>query len=146
MQAHLKRFAASFGIENLEHNPRLPNTLRILSVAEWARDEGRLEAFRDAAMKAYWREHRGVESDEEIAHVARVAGLDPERAVAAAADPKYAARVHAVSEEGLRRGVTGIPTFFIGPSKIVGCQPYDVLAAAAEAAGARRRQPGHSPA
>jgi predicted DsbA family dithiol-disulfide isomerase len=39
----------------------------------------------------------------------------------------------------VRAGVTGIPTFDIGPSRVVGCQRYEVLAEAARRAGARRR-------
>jgi len=34
--------------------------------------------------------------------------------------------------------VTGIPTFEIGAIRVVGCQPYEVLAAAARKAGACR--------
>ena len=34
-----------------------------------------------------------------------------------------------------------VPTFFIGDEEVVGCQPYEVLAAAAERAGAKRRVP-----
>jgi protein-disulfide isomerase len=36
-------------------------------------------------------------------------------------------------------GVTGIPTVLVGGRRVVGCQPYPVLAAAVEAEGARRR-------
>jgi predicted DsbA family dithiol-disulfide isomerase len=42
--------------------------------------------------------------------------------------------------EAARAGVTGIPTFIIGRRRVVGCQPYQLLAAEAEAAGAERRR------
>ena len=35
--------------------------------------------------------------------------------------------------------ITGIPTVVAGAARVVGCQPYEEFAAAAEAVGARRR-------
>ncbi len=61
------------------------------------------------------------------------------RALAATADPALLARVDAARARALEAGVTGIPTFDIGPLRVVGCQPYEVLAAAARKAGAGRR-------
>jgi protein-disulfide isomerase len=36
--------------------------------------------------------------------------------------------------------VTGIPTFFIGDEVVVGCQPFETLAAAVERAGGIERR------
>jgi protein-disulfide isomerase len=52
-------------------------------------------------------------------------------------DPAYQARVDLLRAEAGRMGVTGIPTFFIGDAVVVGCQPFEVLAAAVRRAGAR---------
>ncbi len=139
MADYLRRFAAAFGVEGMRIPERTPNTRKALAIAEWARDQGTLHAFRRAAMNAHWREGRDIEDDGVLADLARGAGLDPERAVAAASDPAYVARVDAMGSEAARAGVTGIPTFFIGHRKVVGCQPYEVVAAQAEAAGAMRR-------
>ncbi len=97
-------------------------------------------------MNAHWREGQDLEDDGILGDLARWAGLDPGEAVAAASDPAYRARVDAMGEEAARAGVTGIPTFFIGDGKVVGCQPYEAIAAEAEAAGARRRGRGRVPA
>ncbi len=139
MTASLRRFAAGFGIEGLRIPERTPNTRKALAVAEWARDQGRLHPFRRAAMNAHWREGRDLEDHGVLGDLARSAGLDPGEAVAAASDPAYRARVDAMGEEAARAGVTGIPTFFIGDRKVVGCQPYEAIAAEAESAGVRRR-------
>jgi predicted DsbA family dithiol-disulfide isomerase len=139
MTDYLRRFAAAFGVQGMRVPERTPNTRKALATAEWARDQGRLHEFRRAAMNAHWREGRDLEDDGVLGDLARSAGLDPERAVAAASEPAYVARVDAMGAEAARAGVTGIPTFFIGDRKVVGCQPYEVVAAAAEAAGARRR-------
>jgi len=139
MSAHLTRFAAAFGVEGLRIPERSPNTRAALGLAEHARDQGRLQALRQAAMDAFWRRGEDLEDREVLARCATEAGLDPVRALAALGDPAVVARVDAMGRDAARAGVTGIPTFLVGGRRVVGCQPYDVIAAAAEAAGARRR-------
>ena len=58
---------------------------------------------------------------------------------AAVGDPLYRGRVDAMGDEARRVGVTGIPTFVMGHHGVVGCQPYEVIAALAESEGATRR-------
>jgi predicted DsbA family dithiol-disulfide isomerase len=139
MAAHLVAFAASFGVEGLAQRDRIPNTRKALAMAEFARDRGRLHPLRHAVMEAYWRGGRDIEDDAVLADCAREAGLDAREALAAIVDPAYRARVDAMGVEAQRVGVTGIPTFVMGHHGVVGCQPYEVLAALAEAEGAARR-------
>jgi predicted DsbA family dithiol-disulfide isomerase len=115
------------------------NTRRALAATERARDEGKLDAFRRAAMDAYWIEGREIESDAALAAIAERAGVAPAAAVAAAAAAHYLARVDAARAEAHEQGVSGIPTFFFGEMPLVGCQPYDALARAARHAGAPLR-------
>lgn len=136
---YLGRFAARFGIHGMRIGDRIPNTAAALAVSEHARDQGRLHPFRRAAMEAHWLHGQDLEDPEVLAHCARAADLDPDRAVAAADDPAYRARVAAMGKEARRAGVTGIPTFFIGRRVVGGCQPYELLAQAAAAEGAVRR-------
>lgn len=139
MRRYMDRFAAQFGIRDMRQPAHLPNTRRILAAAELARDEGRLNPFREAAMDAYWRGGKDLEDEMVVRAIARQVGLDPERAVSAMDDPAFLARVDAVRRESINAGVTGIPTFFIGDEQVVGCQPYPVLAAAVEKAGGAAR-------
>lgn len=139
MRGYLRDFAASFGIEEMKQPDRISNTRRALGVAELARERGRLDAFRTAAMDAYWRDGADLESEAVIRELAERAGLDPDEAVAAMEEPHLLERVDAIREEAAENGVTGIPTFIFDGSRVVGCQPYEVLARAAEQAGARRR-------
>lgn len=147
-QAYVRSFAAGFGIADLVPPARLANTRRALAIAEHARDAGRLVAFNAAVYDAYWRRGLGIESDAELAAVARAAGLDPAAAVAAARDPELLARVDAARLAAAGAGVTGIPTFDVEPGepdasrapiRVVGCQRYDVLVDAVRRAGGRRR-------
>jgi 2-hydroxychromene-2-carboxylate isomerase len=148
MLGYVKAFAAGFGIHDLVPPRRLASTRRALAAAEHARDAGGLEPFCAEAYDAYWRRGEGLEGDEEIAAIARRAGVDPTGAVAAAGDPALLARVDAARATALAAGVTGIPTFDVSPgagaeggvrSRVVGCQSYEVLAEAVRRAGARRR-------
>jgi predicted DsbA family dithiol-disulfide isomerase len=141
MHENLRRFAAAFGIPALRPQDHLPNTRRALLLAEHARDRGRLDPLRRAVMEARWLEGRDIEDPEVLAACSRQAGLDPEVALRALADPVLAARLDAAAEEAARSGVTGIPTFDLPGRRVVGCQGYPALAAAAEAAGARRSHP-----
>jgi len=136
---YVRAFAVGFGIDDLVPPGRVANTRRALAAAQAARDLGRLDAWRAAAFDAYWRKGRGLESDEDLAALARDAGIDPAIALRAATDPAALARVDAARREAERAGVTGIPTFDVADARIVGCQRYEVLAEAVRRAGARRR-------
>ncbi|XXF78918.1 DsbA family oxidoreductase [Myxococcaceae bacterium GXIMD 01537] len=140
MRAHVAQFAQGFGVQGMMVPDHLSNTRRALALAEWARDEGKLEAFRHAATEAYWRRGEDLEDEEVLARLAVEAGLSAEGARAALRSPEYKARVDAMGQEARRDGVTGIPTFLIGGSRVVGCQPYEVLAEAARLAGAQPRR------
>ncbi len=139
MREYMRRFAESFGIHDMRQPGHLPNTRRALAVAEYARDQGRLTEFRHAAMDAHWRRGLDLENESVLRELARETGLDADAVVAAMDDLRYLDRVDELRQEATRAGVTGIPTFFIGEDVVVGCQPYPVLAAAAERAGARRK-------
>lgn len=141
MREYVRQFAARFGITDLRHPDRISNTRRALAVAELARDRERLDPLRHAAMDAYWRDGLDLEDEAVIRRIAQGVGLDPDRAAAAVTDPDLLARVDAMRRESIEAGVTGIPTFFIGGEKVVGCQPYEVLAEAVQRAGGGRRRP-----
>jgi 2-hydroxychromene-2-carboxylate isomerase len=91
-------------------------------------------------MDAYWRDGLDLEDDAVLRGIATEAGLDPDAALGAADDAAYLARVDALRDEAHDRGVMGIPNVLVGDQRIVGCQPYERFAAAAEAAGARPRR------
>jgi predicted DsbA family dithiol-disulfide isomerase len=139
LKQHLAQFAAGFGVTGIQHPDHIPNTRRALAIAELARDRGRLDPFRQAAMEGYWREGRDLEKDQDLSAIAEGVGLDADEALAAADDPGFLARVDGRQADARRRGVTGIPTFVFGTEAVVGCQPYEVVAAAARRAGARPR-------
>lgn len=139
MREYMRTFAAKFGLEDMGSPTRISNTRRALAISEFAREQGKLDAFRDTAMEAYWREDLNLEDDTDLRTVATRVGLTPDEALRAADDKEYLRRVDAMRAEATQMGVTGIPTFFIGDECVVGCQPYEALAASAERAGAIRK-------
>jgi predicted DsbA family dithiol-disulfide isomerase len=139
VKEQLRQFAARFGVEGIVHPDRIPNTRRVLAMAEYARARAHLDAFRRAGMEAHWLHGKDLESDDDLRAIAESVGLDGAAALAAADAPAFLAQVDAKQEEARRDGVTGIPTFFIGDVRVVGCQPYEVLEEAAVRAGAPRR-------
>jgi predicted DsbA family dithiol-disulfide isomerase len=147
MLRYVQAFAERFGIDDLRPPERLPNTRRALALAQRARALGLLDAFRAAAFDHYWRAGGGLEADDDLRAVARATGLDEGDALRAADDPDALALVDAARRRARAAGVTGIPTFefepagavVLRPARVVGCQPYDVLADAARRVGTRRR-------
>jgi predicted DsbA family dithiol-disulfide isomerase len=139
MRPYLLEFARSQGVAGMIVPARMPSTRPALALAEWARDQGRLHPVRNGLMEAYWREGLDIEDAEVLARVAAGAGLDGAAALEGSRSPAIRERVAAMGREAAAAGVTGIPTFDVGGERVVGAQPYDVLAAAVERQGGRRR-------
>lgn len=127
MRKYIHEFAERFGVYGMGEPEQLTNTRRVLAVAEYARDQGKLDDFRTVAMDAYWMHGKNLENEEEIREISQQADLDADAAVRVLNDPRYLKRVEDLRMEAAKMGVTGIPTFFIGDECIVGCQPYEVL-------------------
>ena len=139
MAARVEQVAQMFGVSGMRPRVVINNTRRVLGLAEWARDQGQLPAFREAAMEAYWHRGEDLEDPQVLARLAEQAGLSAQEALAVLDAPQYQARVDALRAEGVSVSVSGIPTAFVGPFRVVGCQPYEVYAEAARRAGAQRR-------
>jgi predicted DsbA family dithiol-disulfide isomerase len=139
MTKYLDRFAAQFGVQGMERSERMPSTRRTLAVAEFARDQGKLNEFRRNVMKAHWEDSKDIEDRAVLAELAADSGLDPERALVAADDETYLKRLDEMRQEYKQVGVGGIPTFVFGTERVEGCQSYEILSAAALKAGAKYR-------
>jgi len=136
---YMRDFAASFGIQGMASPERLPNTRRILAMAEYARETGKLDTFRILAMNARWENGSDLEDKKVLETLAAASGLDQQKALAASGSPDYLSRIDAIRAEAGRLGIDGIPTFIIGKQMVVGCQSYEILADAVIKAGGLRR-------
>lgn len=154
MHARLSAVAADLGVP---FTPRdhAPSTKKALALSEYARGQGRLDAWREAAMGAHWQDGRDLEDPAVLRELAAAAGLDPDEALAFLDDPSVPGLLDAQRAEARAWGVTGIPTWFLLPAgwrpedglpetgprpvRVVGCQPWEVVERAAEMAGAAPR-------
>jgi predicted DsbA family dithiol-disulfide isomerase len=134
-----KSFARSFGVTGFQPPDWLWNSRMAMALAEHARDQGKLEPFRRAVMHAHWREGKSIESVDDLGRMVAAADLDPGPALAAARDPELLARVDERQAVARAHGISGIPTFVVGSARIVGCQPYEAMLAAARRGGAVER-------
>ena len=139
MQEHLQKLAAHFGIHDLKQSDRIPNTRRALALAEVARDQGKLDAFRERAMHAHWRDGMDLENDADLRTIANDARLSADAVDQSKNDPRYLARVGDTRDEANELGIRGIPTFVIGQYGMSGAQQYEAFAQLAERAGAVKR-------
>ena len=155
MNARLAEVARGFGVPFAPRR-HAPNTQPALAISDLARREGKLDAWREAAMDAYWRDGRDIEDRDVLRELAAAAGLDPDAAVGAVAGSGPV--IQAQRAEAARWGVSSIPTWFFLPAGwepgdprpedgprpvgVVGCQPAEVLDRAARAAGAEERAGG----
>jgi predicted DsbA family dithiol-disulfide isomerase len=139
LHARTRKFGMSFGLRDFHPPSRLQNTRRALAIAEYARDESVLEAFRAAAFEGHFRQGKDFDVDADLRAIAEVAGLDSTKALAAADDITYLTRVNERQAAARRAGVRGIPTFEFGEDRVSGCLPYPVLRDAALRAGAVAR-------
>ena len=107
---------------------RVPNARKSLTLAELARDEGKLAAFRDLAFRAYWAEARDIGDDAVLAELAAEAGLPAAATKEELLSGQRLDRVLGSTAEAMDVGVTGVPAWVIDERVLVpGAQPHDVF-------------------
>lgn len=133
----VKALAARHGVP-LGGVHRISSSTGILAMAEFAREQGELAAFRRAALEAYWCGGADLADACQLRSIAVQAGLDGGAALAASASQSYRARVAAQREAALEDGITGVPAFVFAGYPLLGCQPYETLARVARRTLQRR--------
>lgn len=106
----------------------LCNTRKAHILAEYAREKGTLDPLRRELFRANFVEGLNLADDHVLRHMAEQAGLDPQEAMAALYDPRYAAMVAAALQRARDIGITGVPTFIVdGKYRIVGAHPLEAM-------------------
>ncbi len=124
---HLRSMGAPFGITFVDR-PILSNSRLALQVAEFAREQDLFNPLHTALFAAYFSQGLDIGNIDVLAMIAKDAGLDARAMQHALQSGKYLPGLEAAKEEAAVRGVTGVPTFFIGDKKsVVGAQPLDVF-------------------
>ena len=105
----------------------LTNSRAALAATEFARESGRDEALEERIYRAYFNEGMNIGDAQIVARLAGEAGLDAGEVADAIKSPRYEMRLKNNSLAAHQRGVSGVPTFFIGEYPLVGAQSLDAM-------------------
>src|ERR1700719_4761556 len=112
------------------HPPAVLTSSRAaLAATEFARESGRDEALEERIYRAYFSDGENIGDAGVVARLAGEAGLDAGEVADAIKSPKYEMRLKNNSLAANQRGVSGVPTFFIGEYPLVGAQSLDAMRA-----------------
>ena len=123
MKARMAAEGLPYGERTMTYNSRLAQEL-----AKWADSQPGFESIHDALYRAYFVDGRNIGDPEILIDIARSVGLPRDAAREVLANRIFKDSVDADWEESRRRGITGVPSFIAGKYKVVGAQPYNVLA------------------
>lgn len=105
----------------------LTNSRPALAVAEFAREQGNDAAFEERIYRAYFGEGVNIADWSALVRLGVEAGLDAVAVADAIHSPRYNGMLDSNARDAHIRGVSGVPTFFIGEYPLVGAQPIDVM-------------------
>ena len=111
----MKRFQARHGIDKFKMNPHFPvMSLQIIRGAVGAQQDGYLDKYIDEVLKHMWEEPKKMDDPEVIKEAFTESGFDADRLMEQMQDPEIKAQLINNTEEAVKRGTFGIPTFFVG--------------------------------
>ncbi len=123
MYENLRRAGAPFGITFGEVSWTSNSHLALLA-SEYARDHGLHDAFHDRVFEAYFAETLDIGRRDVVLRLAEDIGLDTRGLAEALDNGRYTQRLEDARMEGMRLGITAVPTFILNDSvRIVGAQP-----------------------
>lgn len=130
MLQDLARYARRYGVP-MTFNPHFPiNTLTLMRGAAGYLDTPQFATYVTAIFNALWVEQKNLGKPEVLAEVLRAAGLDPAEFERLVNDDGVKERLKDITEEAIRRGVFGAPTFFIREEMHFGQDRLDFVAEA----------------
>ena len=127
--------------EGLPYNRRTHtyNSRLAQELAKWADTKPGFEKIHEALYKAYFVDLRNLADKRVLLDVAQSVGLPVDEAESVLDNRTFKHEVDADWQKARQYGITGVPTFVVNGSKVVGAQPYEILAQHLKAAGAKPR-------
>lgn len=126
MMAKLKKTAAGLGYElgdrKMTYNSRLAQELGL-----WAQELGHGHRFHNQAFRAYFVDGKNLAKKDVLLDLIEQSGLDVELGKQVVEKRTHSNAVDADWELSRRIGITAVPTFVHGFSRLVGAQPYENL-------------------
>jgi predicted DsbA family dithiol-disulfide isomerase len=122
----IKGMAADAGF-SMKPPEVLTNSRLALEAAEFARELGKSDAFQERVYRAYFNEGLNIGKRDVLAGLAADAGIAADDLNAALESNRYSLRLKNNALAANQRGVSGVPTFFVGEFPMVGAQSVDVM-------------------
>jgi len=111
----MKRFQERHGIDKFKMNPHFPvMSLQIIRGAVGAKQDGYLDKYIDEVLKHMWEEPKKMDDPEVIKEAFIESGFDADRLMNQMQDPDIKSQLIENTENAVKRGTFGIPTFFVG--------------------------------
>ena len=127
----MQRYANRYGV-TLNQNPFFPiNTLQLMRGAVAYQGTADFERYLTAVFSAMWIDELDMGQPEVVGKVLVKAGFDPTEVMAKISDPAVKEKLKAATEEAIKRGVFGAPTFFVGDDMFFGQDRLEWVEAAA---------------
>ncbi|MCK9274869.1 MAG: DsbA family protein [Syntrophales bacterium] len=135
----LRETAADLGLP-LRDRDKTFNSRRAQELGLWAGSTRRGDAFHNAVFRAYFVDGKNIARIDVLTGLAASVGLSPDEARDVLLTGAYSAAVDSDWALSREKGVTAVPTFILENARLVGAQPYPVLADFLEMQGVDRSQ------
>ena len=110
----MERFVNRHGLTKFKMNPHFPViSLQIVRGAIAAEMDGYLEDYIEKVLVHMWEEPKKMDDPEVIKAAFEESGFDSEKLLEQMQDPEVKAKLISNTEEAVKKGLFGIPTFFI---------------------------------
>ena len=126
MWERISAMGAAAGVE-MKAPATLANSMPALQVGEFAAAADLAEAFEDRIFRAYFAQGLNIGKRDVLLDLAAEVGLDRAALGDALDSGKYATRIRNNAMAASQRGISGVPTFFIGDWPLAGAQSEDVM-------------------
>lgn len=124
----LRRFLDKYNLTAFKYNPHFPVvTLLLMRGMVAAQRAGVMDRYIEAGLSAMWETGQKMDDPAVFVSVFDAAGLDGKALLEATQDPEVKAQLIANTEAAVKRGVFGIPTFFIGDEMFFGKDRLDQI-------------------
>ncbi len=122
----IQALAADIDLD-MRRPPLLTNSLPALEATEYAKEHGKDSEFWRAVYRAYFHEGKNIGDIDIVLTIATAVGLDGQKLREHLQAGTYLPRMRSFQQEAQTLGVSGVPTFIVGPAQIVGAQTPDVF-------------------
>ena len=123
----LERYARRYGVA-FEFPKAFPvNTLQLMRGAVVAEEDDHLAPYTEAVFRAMWSDGKDMTEPSVIAGVLSAAGLDAGHVFERVQEQDIKQKLIAYTEEAVKRGAFGAPTFFVGEDMFWGQDRLDFV-------------------